>query len=560
MIDVDYPKMLNLFKEHVDPKRSENASFLIWYLEKYYRLDALEATDAVCDQSNDKGVDGIFVNDNDQTIIIFQSKISQKANSSVGDAALRTFDGTLNQFKNTDSIKNMVSSAGENQVAALIKRLDLINKIGSYEVRGEFLVNLDLDQNGKDFLIGAQNITFVGKSRLVASYISDERNLPGRPPATFDIFGLEVAKYTVDAIRKAIIAPVKATELVKLYGIEDQSIFAYNVRGPLGKTKINSEIVLSINDKTKHKLFPLFHNGITIIASNIVADETSLTISDYYVVNGCQSLSSLYNNSKATTDELRVLTKFIQMDPTSPEAGMITAFSNNQNGVRPRDFKANTPPQIRIQNEFKMFYNGKYYYEIKRGEPAGLGAEISNEDAGLYLMAFDLKQPWATHRKYEVFEDKHNDLFATPQATADRIVLCRTIIDSIKEQLSKIENQLFARYVLTQYAMLYIVREILEKDDLAVKILRTPSVFVRVDDDRSHFKWAVGRIVKDIVSDLNEELKEYGEDFDYRSRLRDSSWVIDIRKKLVSTHTKLINRGLINNFSVDWQSERGLLS
>lgn len=181
MIDVDYPAMLSLFKEHLNPKRSESASFLIWYLEKYYRLDALDATDAVCDQSNDKGVDGIFVDDSDQTIIIFQSKISQKINSSIGDAALRTFDGTLNQFKTADSIKHVADSAGENQVAALIKRLDLVNKIGSYDVRGEFLVNLDLDHNGKDFLTGAPNITFVGRSKLLSSYISDERDLPNIP-------------------------------------------------------------------------------------------------------------------------------------------------------------------------------------------------------------------------------------------------------------------------------------------------------------------------------------------------------------------------------------------
>lgn len=365
---------------------------------------------------------------------------------------------------------------------------------------------------------------------------------------------MDVAKYTVDASRNAIIAPVKAAELIKLNGIEDQSIFAYNVRGPLGKTKINREIVLSINDNQKHKLFPLFHNGITIIASSISSDENSLTISGYYVVNGCQSLSSLYNNATAITDELRVLTKFIQMDPSSPEAGMITAFSNNQNGVRPRDFKANTSPQIRIQNEFKLHYAGKYYYEIKRGEPAGHGVGISNEDAGLYLMAFDLKQPWATHRKYEVFEDKHNDLFARPQATADRIVLCRTIVDSIKAELSNIENQLFAKYVLTQYAILYIVREILDKDSLSEKILKTPEFFVRTDADRTRFKWAVGRIISDIVSDLNEELKEYGDNFDYRSKLRDSNWITEVKKKLVATHSKMIKRKVIDDFTTDWQS------
>jgi len=36
-------------------------------------------------------------------------------------------------------------------------------------------------------------------------------------------------------------------------------------------------------------------------------------------------------------------------------------------------------------------------------------------------MAFDLKEPWGTHRKYQVFDEKHADLFARPEVTADRI-------------------------------------------------------------------------------------------------------------------------------------------
>ena len=71
IMDFNYPNILTLFPEYLDPKRSESASFLIWYLENYYRLDPREAVDSVCDQNGDKGIDGIFVNDNTQTIVIF---------------------------------------------------------------------------------------------------------------------------------------------------------------------------------------------------------------------------------------------------------------------------------------------------------------------------------------------------------------------------------------------------------------------------------------------------------------------------------------------------------
>lgn len=75
MIETTYPELLNLIKPYLAPKRSESASFLIWYLVNFYRLDDVDATDAVCDQNGDKGVDGIYLNEGAGTIDILQSKI-----------------------------------------------------------------------------------------------------------------------------------------------------------------------------------------------------------------------------------------------------------------------------------------------------------------------------------------------------------------------------------------------------------------------------------------------------------------------------------------------------
>ena len=108
-INVDYPGLLKLFPEYINPKRSESASFLIWYLENYYRLDGLEAVDSVCDKRGDKGVDGLFVNDNDKTITVYQSRINQSSDTTIGDASLRAFAGTLSQFNDADSIQNQLA-------------------------------------------------------------------------------------------------------------------------------------------------------------------------------------------------------------------------------------------------------------------------------------------------------------------------------------------------------------------------------------------------------------------------------------------------------------------
>lgn len=437
------------------------------------------------------------------------------------------------------------------------KRLDLVNKISTHDLKGEYLSNVDIDINGEAYLKTIPQIGFVGKSRLRATYISDQRDTPIHTPATFDIVGFRTTEYTVDANVKAVIAPVKATELVKLDGIADQSLFAFNVRGPLGRTQVNRDIVQSIRDKGRHKQFPLFHNGITIITGELNVDKDAISVQDYFVVNGCQSLTALYDNKKELTDNLRVLTKFIRLEKTSPLAATVTHFSNNQNGVKARDFMANTSIQIRLQNEFRTHYGGVYHFEIKRGEPYASGAVISNEDAGLYLMAFDLKEPWATHRKYQVFEEKHADIFGRPEVTADRIAMCQVIREAVDQVLPAIKNTLLAKYVLTRYLLMYIVSEILASDGLAQNIASSPKSFVRRPEDRDKFRVCIRRILDDVVIDLNAEVTEYGDNFDYRDKLRDSDWVASLSRKVVSDHLKLVNRGRIHSFKAEWEGAMG---
>ena len=43
--------------------RADSSAFLIWFLGNFFRLETQDAIDNVCDQTNDKGIDGIYVDD-----------------------------------------------------------------------------------------------------------------------------------------------------------------------------------------------------------------------------------------------------------------------------------------------------------------------------------------------------------------------------------------------------------------------------------------------------------------------------------------------------------------
>lgn len=553
VLNFDHPQIRDLFPQYVDPARNDSAAFLIWYLENYYRLDQQEAQDSVCDKQGDKGIDGVFVNDNNETITVFQSRIIENSEKTTGEAALQKFAGALTQFKDAETVQALIESVGDAPLGKLLSRMEITKKISSYELQGEFLTNVDLHPNGASYLESTPNITFVGKTALTTTYISAERDIPPRSPVTFDISNFSVGEYTGDSSARAIIAPIKATELVRLDGVTDQSLFAYNVRGPLGKTAVNRGIVDTLKNPALHKSFPLFHNGITIIADKVIATKEAIEIRDYFVVNGCQSLTALHSNAEKLSDDLRVLVKFIECQPKSELARNITAFSNNQNGVLGRDFAANTTTQIRLQNEVRRCYAGEYEYEIKRGEKAVGSAEpISNEEAGLLMWAFDLREPWATHRRYQVFREKEADLFGAPYVTADRIVFCNVLSEEVGKFLPQINNHLFAKYVLTKYMIVYLIRSIFDTDPLGKELVTNPGMFVKDVPSRNRFRECLRILIKDLVIDLNGEVDQHGENFDYRDKLRNDNWVRDLSKKLVAEHLKLVARKRIASFKEEW--------
>lgn len=555
MINVDHPKVLDLITDYRASGRWDSAAFLIWYLENYYRLDLQEAIDSVCDKENDKGVDGIWVNEDEEAIVVFQSRLKEDPARKIGDATLRTFGGTLLQFKTKAALKAMIESAGMAQVASIAKRLDLLTKIGSggYTLRGEFLSNLNIDANGDAYLKSTPNVKFVGKQYLEDRHISSSRDLPKHAPASFSTKGYTVTEHKVDSRTRAVIVPVKASELVRLEGIADQSIFAFNVRGPLGNTAINKAIVASVKNRNLHQSFPLFHNGITIIATDVDVKKDTLSTKNYYVVNGCQSLTALFENQKQLTSELRILTKFIKLPKNSALGEIVTMFSNNQNGVRSRDFMSNNKIQIRLQHDFQDHYGGAYFLEIKRGEQDDGGVVLTNETAGLYLMAFDLKEPWGTHRKYQVFGEKHADIFARPEATAHRIVLCQVMMEAIKEAVVKMTNEACAKYVLTRYFFMYTIRQMIDRDAIASTLLSSPQRFVKTAKKRDAFRRSMRTVADEIVVDLNLELEPLGEDFDYRDKMRDERWVKELSTKIVSLRIKLVQQGRMKSIKQLWE-------
>ena len=64
---------------------------------------------------------------------------------------------------------------------------------------------------------------------------------------------------------------------------------------------------------------------------------------------------------------------------------------------------------------------------------------------------------------------------------------------------------------------------------------------------------ALDKVLQDVVIDLNAELAQVGEDFDYRGKLRDEDWVKGLAHRILADYTKLVSRGRIDSFEEDFR-------
>ena len=555
-LNLDYPAILDVIKPCLIEGRTESHSFLVWFLQQYYRLDDTESHDTVCDGLDDKGIDGIYVDENLESIVVFQAKLVKSPQKTLGDSPLKKFVGTLDQFSTPAEISQIANTTANRELSNLLVKEKVAEKINTgYAVKGVFVTNIEMDRNGKNYLKGREDLSVVDKSELITNYIPLGRTPPVPTPVSFDIFGYDCAEYRF-ADANILMAPLKGSELIGLGGIVSQELFVWNVRGTLGRTKVNKDIGRSIDDSSEHKNFLLYHNGLTILCKEVKRKSDKITISGYSVVNGCQSLTSLYDHKNKITDDLRIMVRLIELPPDHELAEKITHHSNNQNSINARDLQSNSPIQRRLQNEFNSKYSGQIFYRIKRGELEQASHVIENHEAGRLLLAFDLKQPWTCHQTYKILDELHASIFARPEVNADRILAAAIIHGVILQAIDNVEDRPFASYRLTQYLLLFLVREALELDPLGKSFCQNPGKFLSEPNGRERIRTCFARVIADIVIDLNAELRDRkrSEKFlDYKRELKSPSAVRELSRSIITPYQKLISSHRAKSFTQEWE-------
>ena len=129
-------------------------------------------------------------------------------------------------------------------------------------------------------------------------------------------------------------------------------VFEHNVRAFLGDDNpINTRIKESLIDKKQHDRFSILNNGITIVSPDVKVQATKVSITDFQIVNGCQTCHVLFRNKSILSEQVRIQIKIIETEDPDILAQVVEA-TNSQSNVAQSQFLSIRPFVRKLEKYF----------------------------------------------------------------------------------------------------------------------------------------------------------------------------------------------------------------
>lgn len=397
---------------------NDGQRFVAWYLRNIHNLDTFETKDCITDGAGDKQIDAVYIDNQSCTIYIIQGKFY--GGDTVDAGPLRD---VLSSWSQIQDLAHLQEGANHNLQVKISEMATAMED--DYEVCFELITTSALtDSARRDLEIFQKklsdnetlsaNLVVVDNETLRFKY--NEALNRNRPYINHE-FNLEEGKYmelTFDGT-KAVVAALPLKDCVKIPGIKDGSLFRKNVRQSLGSSnKVNKGIARTIKNNAGDFFF--LHNGITAICSRMSVHNGILSVKELNVVNGCQSLSTIFSCSELAkkADNAYIIFRFYEISDTE-RADNISTSTNSQSAVKARDLRSNDKAVLAMKKAYEQFYPDGYFV-TKRGEKVdsvkyNTAHVVNLTDLGKQLIAWHSQRPNLSYGETKIFDKYFDQLF-----------------------------------------------------------------------------------------------------------------------------------------------------
>lgn len=276
------------------------------------------------------------------------------------------------------------------------------------------------------------DVRFLGREDITKLWVSTYSGIE----ASLPVFS-HAALPNIAGIDEAYLAVVKASDFVNNLLVTPDGnlrgqVFEENVRSFLGDDNlVNASIAATLASEGASR-FPVLNNGITLVCPEVKLQGTTLHLTNYQIVNGCQTSNVLFQKRDALGDVM-VNIKVVKTQLEDVFSDLVRA-TNSQTKVEDPQFLSLRPIIKRVEQYFNAFEgeDSRLYLERRDRQYVGLGIPavriFSLNSAAKCVAAMWCNKPELSARyPKQMYEELTDTMFADHVKEATFYASCLTM-------------------------------------------------------------------------------------------------------------------------------------
>ena len=384
-------------------------------VEQHY-TDTYSLTDIITAKGDDCGIDAIAIiingnmitsKDEVDDLIELNKKLSEisfvfiqaKTSSSFDYGELGTFGAGVKDFfsDHPQMVRNTLIEEKSKLVEYIFSKATCIKKkptcilyyittgkwvddkncVGRIEIAKDDLMDMNIFEEVRYIPVGADLLQKLYRNTI--DVIEKEID-----------FANKILLPDIENVTQSYLGFIDYKEYLKLITDENgdirRSVFYDNVRDYQGDNPVNHEMAETVsNDPNK---FVLFNNGVTVICKKLSCLRNRFTLTDYQIVNGCQTSHVLFNNKDVITEDLQIPIKIIETE-NDDTVNQIIKATNRQTQVSDEQLIALNEFHRKLEAFYATFSGASRLYYERRSKQYNYGTDI--EKVRIVSIAIQIK-------------------------------------------------------------------------------------------------------------------------------------------------------------------------
>lgn len=403
---------------------SEDKAFSMFIVQYFYfngiPIDKCysDIYEMITDGANDGGIDFVYYDDENDKIILGQSKYRESVSPEDVITELNKMSNTVQNFinNNTGTYNQLIRNQLQNA-------LDRLPEENAGNIEYCIFVASQVNSESVHKKIDSQHNSY---SMDMISLYQEEDIIERVNEALQKIKLVEHQSVNIDKAKnyleyssknsEGIIVNLSSKSLISMFNkYADEGLFDLNIRKYINNKTVDEGIKHTLTYDREN--FWFLNNGLIVACKDYYVDGNTVKISDFSIVNGGQTTNIIGKFKGNNEEEFFIPCKIIkEKDGKGSENfyNRIAEATNSQKPILPRDLKSNSPEMRKLKRWLK---DKNIELEIKRGDRSGLKApryKIKNDELGQFILSFILQKPGTSRSgKKRIFDngDLYNQVF-----------------------------------------------------------------------------------------------------------------------------------------------------